>query len=96
MAKNLANGKACCILDLPCCIPPPNSGLTQSGARKMAVAGIFMKLCSTLSENDAIAIAEGLLAEFDLVPAGVGSAIAKGYARWMKQGVTQTKAPGDI
>lgn len=85
---SVANGKACCILGLPCCIPP--GGLTQEGARKLALAKTMQKICSSLSDSDALEIADGLLTEFDLVPAGVGKAIAASYMRWIKGSVSQT------
>ena len=80
----LANGRVCCVLGLSCCIPP--EGLNVEEARKSAVAGILKKLCTKLNDDDAAEIAHGLLSEFDLVPSGVGTAIAQGYSRWIKQG----------
>lgn len=85
MADSPNSGPACCILGLKCC-PPPPSGLTVDGARKMHLAKMLQTICPKLSENDGIELAEGILADYDLVPAGVGSAIAQGYAQFIKKG----------
>lgn len=83
------NGRACCILDLPCCIPPP--GMSTEQARVQMLAELCQKNCTGLSEVDAHKIASSLLEHFDLVPAGVGQAITNGYGRWMNKSVSNTE-----
>jgi hypothetical protein len=82
MADSTNSGPACCILGLSCC---PPGGLTISGARKAQLAKALQKICATLNENDSFELAEGILADYDLVPAGVGAAIAQGYSRFIKR-----------
>lgn len=81
MADSTTGGPACCILGLSCC---PPGGLTIEGARKVHLAKKLQSVCVYLSDDDAMKITEALFAEYDLVPAGVGKAIADGYASFVK------------
>jgi len=70
----MSNGQQCCALDLPCCKPPGNP--------RGAVAKMVHD-CSVLGYEQSFVVADAILAEYDLVPKGVGTAIVKGYAPWM-------------
>jgi hypothetical protein len=81
------NGRACCLLDLSCCIPP--AGSTTAQMQETTMAQIIREALvdagyEGLSVSDCAAAARGILRYVDLVPKGVGAAIAKGYSRFMK------------
>lgn len=92
MADLPNSGPACCILGLSCC---PPGGLTPTGARKLHLVRKLQNLCSSLTDREASEIADGLLAEFDLVPAGVGIAIANAYDPWIKRAPDGTSIDDD-
>lgn len=80
-AAELLNGRICCALDLPCCIPP--TGVSRVDAQADAICNFLEKAYAI--DGTHMTAAKALLAHFDLVPPGVGKAIAKGYDRFLRQ-----------
>lgn len=80
--KVTLNGVACCVLNLPCCKPPDSP--TQ------ALARLIMKKV-TWDENSCRDAAEAVLAEYDLVPKGVGEAIGQAYYPIIEHALKQQK-----
>lgn len=76
------NGRVCCVLDLPCCIPPP--GVAAENAQTAILAKVIQDACpDLLSDENAVTISETILTHVDLVPKGVGKAIVEGYSKWL-------------
>lgn len=84
------NGRACCILNLPCC-PPPGS---QAGSLAKMIHKAIGE--DRISSTACFEAAEAILKEYDLVPAGVGQAIGAAYYPIIKNalahGATETNA----
>lgn len=75
------NGKQCCALDLPCCIPPP--GMTREETQQATFTEFFCK-AGPCDEATASNLAAALLANVGIVPHGVDKAIVAGYAKFLK------------
>lgn len=86
----MANGALCCIWEV-CCPPPPRLTAEETAAwnekRYQELAKFIQKHGFGSFEEDpaasskALSIAAAILAESDLVPAGVGTAIVEGYRK---------------
>ena len=77
-----SNGHVCCIVGV-CCPPPGENSAGDAQVYELAklVQAQLGSFSSTGEPSErAIAVAQAILADFDLVPNGVGDAIVKGYA----------------
>lgn len=72
----MSNGHFCCLVGA-CCDP---DGQRAALAKKLAALS-----GGTYSADELKAVSGGLLDEFDLVPKGVGAAIATGYQPMFKE-----------
>lgn len=74
----MSNGIRCCILG-PCC-PPPPPGPDGKGPRVSpdAIAALAKELEPVTGNSEAVAAF--IFEHYDLVPAGVGTAIVNAYA----------------
>jgi hypothetical protein len=76
------NGRVCCVLDLPCCVPPP--GVTREDAQVAILSRVIRDACpDVLSDGNSVSIATVILSHVDFVPKGVGKAIVDGYSKWL-------------
>lgn len=88
----MSNGIRCCILG-PCCPPPPPAPTPEgspplSRVSPKAIAALAKELEEALglsahknseSTGNGMAVAEFIFEHYDLVPAGVGTAIVNAY-----------------
>lgn len=77
------NGVACCVLNLPCCKPPDSP--------VQALAKVIGKSVDGWGEGVCREAAEAVLAEYDLVPKGVGEAIGQAYYPIIEHAVKRQK-----
>jgi len=75
------NGRICCALDLPCCVPPP--GVERADAQAEAVCHLLEKAHAI--DGNMMTVARAVLDNFDLVPKGAGAAIAAAYAPFLRK-----------
>lgn len=76
----MSNGQQCCALELPCCKPP---GSPAGALARMIYSGLLPENGSPMNSittlGDCTRAASAILAEYDLVPKGVGKAIGDAY-----------------
>lgn len=88
MSTVILNGRTCCLLDLPCCIPPP--GMTREEAQIQAVTEVMTAVFNSQyfapvheAQQGMHAAVAALLSHVDLVPKGVGTAVLASYGKWL-------------
>lgn len=84
------NGRVCCLLDLPCCIPP--QGAQPGEAQLEALAHLIKEAFNGAGPDEPkfTRAAKAVLEHVDLVPKGAGSAIARAYAPYFKESAPTT------